>query len=352
MCDASSKGLSAARPHETKLAKPLSIDSTLGRRMTIEQEISPRKRFVSAILPWIIAVAALAVYLATLNHWVSFNSLLAVAKVSGWTWQPELHEPLHWLVSYPLHWLPVKAIPLALHLLSAVCAVLTLALLARSVALLPHDRTHEQRQREHGEFSLLSIRAAWLPPVLAVLVCGLQLTFWEHATVASGEMLNLLLFAYVIRCVLEFRIDERESWLTRAAFVYGLGMTNNWAMIGFLPLFLAALVWIRGLSFFNLRFLGRMFVYGLAGLLLYLLLPILQSHSEISPVPFWQALKANLGTQEGILAALSKSSRQTVALLGLTSLVPLFIIGIRWASYFGDTSKLGVALATLMFHVV
>src|SRR5439155_14939465 len=175
---------------------------------------------------------------------------------------------------------------------------------------------------------------------------------WEHATAASGEMLNLLLFAYVIRCLLEFRIDERESWLTRAALVYGLGMTNNWAMIGFFPLFLAALVWIRGLSFFNLGFLGRMFLYGLAGLLLYLLLPILQSHSEISPVPFWQALKANLGTQEGILATLFKSSRQTVALLGLTSLVPLFIIGIRWASYFGDTSKLGVALATLMFHVV
>src|SRR5439155_12196489 len=81
-------------------------------------------------------------------------------------------------------------------------------------------------------------------------------------------------------------------------------------------------------------------------------LPILQSPSVFSPVPFWQALKANLGTQEGILATLFKSSRQTVALLGLTSLVPLFIIGIRWASYFGDTSKLGVALATLMFHVV
>ena len=39
-------------------------------------------------------------------------------------------------------------------------------------------------------------------------------------------------------------------------------------------------------------------------------------------------------------------------MLALTSLVPVFIIGIRWASYFGDTSKLGIALATFMFHVV
>ena len=177
----------------------------------MEQEISPRNRFVSAILPWLIAVGALAVYMATLNRWVSLHSLLPVARASGWVWQPELGEPLYWLVTYPLHWLPLKAIPLVDHLLSAVCAALVLALLARSVALLPHDRTHEQRQREHSEFSLLSIRTAWLPPVLAVIVCGLQLTFWEHATSATPAMLNLLVFAYVIRCVLEFRIDDSNS---------------------------------------------------------------------------------------------------------------------------------------------
>ena len=39
-------------------------------------------------------------------------------------------------------------------------------------------------------------------------------------------------------------------------------------------------------------------------------------------------------------------------LLALTSLVPVFVISIRWASYFGDNSKLGIALATFMFHVV
>ena len=74
---------------------------------------------------------------------------------------------------------------------------MTLALLARSVALLPHDRTQPQRQLEHDEFSLLSIRAAWVPPLLAVFACGLQLTFWENATVASSEIFDLLVFAYV-----------------------------------------------------------------------------------------------------------------------------------------------------------
>jgi len=48
-------------------------------------------------------------------------------------------------------------------------------------------------------------------------------------------MLDLLLFAYVIRNLLEFRLDGRESWLLKASLVYGAGMTNNWAMIGFFP---------------------------------------------------------------------------------------------------------------------
>ncbi|SPE51438.1 membrane hypothetical protein [Verrucomicrobia bacterium] len=135
------------------------------------------------------------------------------------------------------------------------------------------------------EASRLTGRVAWLPPLLATLVCGLQLTFWQHATAASSEtltgasneMFGLLLFAYIVRSILEFRGDGRESWLTRAAVVLGLAMTNDWRMVAFFPLFLVALVWVKGLSFFNLRFLGRMAGCGAAGLLLYLLLPLVQS---------------------------------------------------------------------------
>src|SRR5690349_8632530 len=116
--------------------------------MTLEHEIRPTSRFVPVFLPWLIAAGFLVIYLLTLNQWVSFESLSQVAKASGWTWQPELYQPLNWLVTRAFHLLPVKLIPLSLNLFSAVCAVLTLALLARSVALLPHDRTEEQRQRE------------------------------------------------------------------------------------------------------------------------------------------------------------------------------------------------------------
>jgi tetratricopeptide (TPR) repeat protein len=309
-----------------------------------------RLGFVQTQLPWLVAAAALIFYLATLNRWVSLESLPSVAKVTGWDWTLPHQHPLFFLLTFPLRLFPTDWQPLLLNLFSAVCAALTLALLARSVALLPHDRTHEQRLRERSEFSLLSIRGAWLPPVLAVLVCGLELTFWEHATAASNEILNLLLFAYVVRCLLEFRIDHNPSWLARFALVYGLAVTNNWAMVGFFPVFLAALIWIKGAAFFDLRFVSRMLVYGLAGLSLYLLLPLVWAMSDLN-IGFFEALRANLASQKAMLFN-TPMLRVRVVLLSLTSLLPLLIIAIRWPASFGDTSAAGAALSSVMFRVI
>src|SRR5436309_2160495 len=118
----------------------MTMDSTLTRRTTMEPEVVQQKKFVSAILPWAIAAGAGLTYLLTLNHFVTFNSLTQVGRIAGWVWQPDLYAPLTWLATYPLRFLAPQKIPLALNLLSGFCAALTLALLARSVALLPHDR--------------------------------------------------------------------------------------------------------------------------------------------------------------------------------------------------------------------
>ena len=265
--------------------------------MTMPNEPGLEKNFVRCKLPWIIAAAAAVVYLLTLNHWLSLTSLWNAARISGYSWSPELHAPLYYLVTFPVRWLPAKHVPLALNLFALLCAVLTLALLARSVALLPHDRTEQQRQRERNEFSLLSIPLAWIPPVLAALVCGLQLTFWERATAASNEnalfarfgsdeMFNLLLLAYCIRCLLEYRIGQQDSWLMRAALVWGLAISNSWLMFCLLPMFMVSMFWIRLSAFwlkrleaFNLGFLGRMLLCVMPGLLLFLLLPVIQKFS-------------------------------------------------------------------------
>ena len=195
--------------------------------MTTQTRTDPRKKFAPRLLPWLLTVATFAFYWFTLNRWVSLFNLSQVAGISGWTWQPEIVSPILFLVTQPFRWLPAPQIPLGLNVFSAVCAALTLGLLARSVALLPHDRTDAQRKREHSDFSFLTTGSAWLPPVLAVLVCGLQMTFWQNATNYTGEMFDLLLFAFVIWSLLEYRLDDREWRLFLASVVYGAGMANN-----------------------------------------------------------------------------------------------------------------------------
>jgi tetratricopeptide (TPR) repeat protein len=319
--------------------------------MTTQNDPAQKKLFVGSFLPWLIAAATFAIYLLTLNSWVSLNNLAQVAKTSGWAWGPELFTPLYYVLTYPIRWLPIGSVPLALNVFSTVCGVLTVALLARSVTLLPHDRTEAQRQRERSKSGLLSIRLAWIPPVLAAAVLALQLSFWEGATSGSSEILDLLVMAYVIRCLLEFRVGKKDSWLYRAAFVCALGMANGWLLFCLVPGFLISLVWIKGLEFFNLRFLFKMTLCGGAGALLYLLLPLIYVSTPDSVGSFWQALKVNVGSEKStMMMLLTRVPKNYLLLLALPSVLPILVIGIRWASNFGDPSRMGSWLAAWIFH--
>lgn len=316
----------------------------------METETNRDGNFVTTRLPWAVAAGMLVIYLFTINRWLTPSSLTNVTKMTGWDWHPAFSQPALFVITYPFRWLPGSIVPLVMNLFSAVCAALTLGLLARSVALLPQDRTFEQRQREQSEFSYLTIRSAWLPPVMAALVCGLQMSFWENAIDATGEMFDLLLFAYVIRCLLEYRVSGNESWLSRFALVYGLAMAENWAMVGFFPLFLVALVWIMGLNFLNWRFIRRTILLGALGFSLILLMPLLNSVKYHEQVSFLELLRFVYAGYKQLL--LHDFTRRELLLLSLGSILPLFLIGIRWASHFGDTSPLGVFMATFSFHFV
>ena len=247
--------------------------------------------------------------------------------------QRDALSPAHGRRPLALGLLPESWLPLALNLFTAACSALVLGLLARTVALLPHDPSPGGRTQS-GLLATLAPRAAWMPPVLAAMACGLQSTFWEHATSATGEMIDLLLFAYIIRCLLEFRADRHDSWLTRAAFLYGAGMANNWALIVYLPLFIVAIIRLNGLqeSRFiygipNFRFLVSLSLWTLAGLSLYLLLPGLWSLSSVHHLGFRAALKSNLRFQkENVMLFL----RTGLTLLALTTFLPLLAISFRW----------------------
>lgn len=305
--------------------------------------------FTQRRLPWVLAAVMLVFYLVTLSYWPTFSSVAALARVNGMDWRPTYVAPVYYLATLPLRWLPDGLQLLALNLFEVACSVLSLTLLARAVALLPHDRTKDQRLHELSDYSFLTIPAAWLPPVFAVAICGLQLTFWEHTVGASPECLDLLLFAYVVRCLLEFRIGERDAWLYRAGLVFALGMTNNLAMVAMLPCFLIAVVWIKGLAFFRWEFLSRMALCAALGLSFYLLLPVIHTAAESSTLTFWEMLRTNLGFQ---INAIRGFPRYLLLFISLSSLLPVLFIGIRWPSMVGDISSAGVALSNLMTHVL
>ena len=369
--------------------------------MTVESAVKPERKFVRDGLPWVVWAAALAVYLATLNHWVTLSSLAQVSRVTGWGWQPTLYQPPLFLLTYPIGWLPAGWVPMALNGFAAVCASLTLAMLARSVALLPHDRLEQQRLLVQNEHALLSVPDAWVPVLLATVALGLQLTFWENAIAATGDMLDLLLFAYVIRCLLEHRIHPQQSWLGRATFVFGAAMANNWAMAGFLALFLVALLRLRRLRLFDFRsrprrdqsggqsaapglaaeprpmlrltqdgegfkvdvaqvaaefrYLLRMALLGLAGLSLVLVLPIVQAYSPDSALSFWQGLLAVAASYKATLQAFFggfvRHNRDVALLLAAVSLLPVLVLSIRWSASALAASHAQADLASLIFRL-
>jgi len=315
----------------------------------MDQPESTPMNFVQRKLPWIIGGVTLVFFLLTMSQSVTTSSLPVVGKVTGWDWSPSIQAPVFYLLTLPISFLSISSQPVALNVLTVILAVLSLFNLAKAVSLLPHDRTRDQRVREQSDFSLLSSPLAWIPPLFAVLVCGLQLSFWEHATSATGEMIDLLMFAYLIRCLLEYRIGENEKWMTRFAFLYGVSITNNWAMIAYFPLFLGAVIWIKGIAFFQGRFLLKSTFLGLLGLGLYLLLPVLLSSQYPDSGGIWDYLKLQLGNQKVVLTGFKRS---VVLILSLTSIIPVVAIGVRWPSTFGDTSAAGAMLTNFMFKLI
>ena len=239
-----------------------------------------------------VAIAALFVYALTFSHSVTLASLPLTAKLAGWDWQPMNNQPLLWLLTLPLRVLPSGWVAPLLNLLSAVCGALTLGVLARSLELAAWDRP-------------LPTLAGWrsrLPIVFACVVCGLEFNFWQEATAATGEMLQILLFALAILCLLEYRVARIQRWqqaqplattemrwLLAAAFIWGLGMAENWMMLMTLPLFVLAVFWLGKLELLNQQVLTRIALAGLAGFAILIVLPLANGLSPHSPWGFGEA---------------------------------------------------------------
>jgi tetratricopeptide (TPR) repeat protein len=281
------------------------------------------------LLPWIISATALAVYLATVSRWLTVQSLTVVSQVGGWDDNFPANAPVLYLLTRPLTWIPSGLLPIAGNLFTTLLAAASIWNLARTVQLFPQDRTHPQRIRGFSDGRCLDNRFAWVPPVFAAAFFALQLTAWEHATALSGEMLNLLFFSTAARALMEYRHSRNQRWLDAMALLVGVGITNDWAMIGFLPAFAAASLWIGGWEELRIQRILRLVLIGAAGLVLYLVTPILGAGRGGLPEPFWEALVALLKTQKNILLGIPKA---IFLMLAAIMILPLAVAGLRWAS--------------------
>ncbi len=306
-------------------------------------------------LPRYVALGALLVYVLTLSWSVTLQSLPLTAQLAGWDWLPMTGQPLLWLVTLPLRLLPAVLIPAGLNLFSAVCGALTLGLLARSVQLLPQDRTPIQRvflSKDNGVFTQPD---NWAPVVLACVVCGLEFGFWQEATAASGEMLDMLLLAAALWCLLEYRVDRESRWLNLAALIWGLGMAENLVMLLTLPLFLLSLFWLRRRHFLRGGFLLRMALLGLAGFSIYALLPLVNGLAPHSPWGFGEAWHMTLRATKHIVLMFYgqfwMSHRYMGVVVLLFYLLPVLPCLVRLPDEGGYLKALTARLHILVCHV-
>jgi tetratricopeptide (TPR) repeat protein len=225
-----------------------------------------------------VALAAFCIFALTVAHGLTPGNLAFTGKVAGWDWIPLTDRPVSWLLTLPFRLLPATWVPLALNFFAAAIAAATLGIVAWTI---------EQWPQPSPPKNFLSVR---LPAVLGLLACGLQLNFWLEATSYSGEMLDLLLLTVAVGSLFKFHVARTIFWLRAATVLWGAGMAENWAMILMLPLFIAALMWSKGVKFFNAKFLAQSALAGLTGFALFFvpsLFHSLDSHCPWNPFECW-----------------------------------------------------------------
>ncbi|GIT06112.1 MAG: hypothetical protein CM1200mP29_15230 [Verrucomicrobiota bacterium] len=121
-------------------------------------------------------------------------------------------------------------------------------------------------------------------------------------------------------------------------------------MVGFLPFFCVSLLWTARMQLFREGLPLKLALNGLAGLSLYLLLPVVAMISG-SGENFADVLMANLGLQKSFLGNLF-SQRLMVIVMASTAILPLLLVSIRWPANFGDTNAAASAITSGLLRLV
>ncbi|HQC42807.1 MAG TPA: tetratricopeptide repeat protein [Verrucomicrobiota bacterium] len=297
-------------------------------------------------LPWILGLIFFGLYLLTLNHWVSVETLGILAQVVGWDfWGLRMTDPIFRLLTLPFQFVPQSTAILGISVLNAVLASFSIAWLARAVMLLPQDRSTDQRVRNADPDGLYVGKLAFLPPTIAALSLGLLFHFWQGATEATSGILNIFFLAYIIRNTLEHRLDGEYGWIYRASALYSIALVNNPFMVLLLPFWVGSLIWINGKDLLKYRdLIVRSFFCFLPGLLFFLYIPVTEYIAGRSDMSFFQLLSKFLGVYVQTLKALPL---YILFIYSTFSLLPLILLSIRWDQTRSDNSGLNTAITRL-----
>ncbi len=227
-----------------------------------------------------LAGLALLVYVATLAPGLSVGHngtdggdlvaaawTLGVPHPSGYpTW-----TLLAWLFTR----LPVGMVAYRANLLSAVCAALSAGLLYASVRLLTPVRytAAPGLGEERPQWALLSENAGSLVAAAAACTLAFSSLLWSQAVIAEVYALLALFASLLLWLVLRWRAGGRDKLLWLAGFVLGLGLGNHLTLILGVPAFFL-LLWPERRRWLRLRVLLPAFLFVLAGLAVYVYLPL------------------------------------------------------------------------------
>jgi tetratricopeptide (TPR) repeat protein len=101
---------------------------------------------------------------------------------------------------------------------------------------------------------------------------------------------------------MEYRNGFDFRWLQAAALVWGLGLAENWMMLLTLPLFVVAVFWLGKFRVLSTKIISQLALAGLAGFVVFALLPMVNGLSPHSPWTLGEAWLETLRNFKRIIA--------------------------------------------------
>lgn len=266
-----------------------------------------KDRFIASAFVFAVSFTLYYFTLAPTVTLVDSGELILAARNWGVPHPPGF--PLYVLLAHAASVLPFGSIAVRIHLASALFAALASAMMSLLVieAMLTdsnkraENKTKTTKKKKSGQYTNeknadLELNSNPITTILPALIAGLLLAFsrtlWAYATIAEVYTLNALLIMTIFWLMLGWRRDVLQPnanhlvasnrKLYVAALVFGLALGVHHVTVGLMLPALAVLVFsTEGMSFFRSKRMLHATLFSIAGLSVYIYLPLAASHSPL-----------------------------------------------------------------------